>query len=352
MTKTYNEKYGKRGDRHVHRVQSRVGGRGRPRRQGKGGLPVPVLGGVGHAGRRHMAGMGVRYRQLQGATGKTNGGSRTSSFGQLRKRTRKPDVSTRQGRMITVSAPKCSRIPAVGAGGLRLHDGGEWTGKKCRVKRGFVKLYVMANPQPTKIVVLPATVGSAGGAGRFRALPERGMVTVGGADGGAGEAIQHSKDPGPDAPPGSWTAAPHPAVIPDTRIASRRVSRPAHRSSRTPRGIIGQRSVSSVVMPRTALRGRRGRVRACGCGPGHPAQDQHDGARQGIRRFAWHIGKGPSGREPRATRPDLPGRKERRENRTWETGASRPTRPAAVSRTAMPSGTAAGGRSSTPSPTR
>ena len=137
----------------------------RPRRQGKGGLPVPVLGGVGHAGRRRMAGMGVRYRQLQGATGKTNWWSRTSSFGQLRKRTRKPDVSTCQGRMITVSDPKRSRIPAVGAGGLMLHDGDEWTGKKCRVKRGFVKLYVMANPQPAKIVVLPATDGSAGGAG-------------------------------------------------------------------------------------------------------------------------------------------------------------------------------------------
>ena len=39
------------------------------------------------------------------------------------------DVSTYQGRTITVSDPKHSRIPAADATGLKQHNRGEWTGK-------------------------------------------------------------------------------------------------------------------------------------------------------------------------------------------------------------------------------
>ena len=39
-------------------------------------------------------------------------------------------------------------------------------------------------------------------------------------------------------------------------------------------------------------------MRLCGCSPGHPAQDQRDGARQGVGRCVGRIGKGPAGRRP------------------------------------------------------
>ena len=53
-------------------------------------------------------GMGVRYRQLEGAIGKMIVESKTPSFSQLRKRMWRLDVNTYQGWMITVSDPKHS----------------------------------------------------------------------------------------------------------------------------------------------------------------------------------------------------------------------------------------------------
>ena len=94
-------------------------------------------------------GMGVRYRQLEGAIGKMIGESRTPTFSQLRKRIGNLDMDTDQGGMITVSDRKRSRILAADATGLKQHNRGEWMGKKWKVKRGFVKLHVPTNDHLT-----------------------------------------------------------------------------------------------------------------------------------------------------------------------------------------------------------
>ena len=115
-------------------------------------------------------GLGVRYRQLEGAIGKMIGEPRTPSFSQPRKRMRMLDVSTYQGGMITVSGPKRSMILAADATRLKQHNRGEWMGKKWRVKRGFVKLHVMVDTQTMKIVALSVTDESVGDVTEFRPL--------------------------------------------------------------------------------------------------------------------------------------------------------------------------------------
>ena len=68
---------------------------------------------------------------------------------------------------------------------------------------------------------------SVGDVTEFRSLLRQGMGAVGGAEGGAGEATHHSKDPGPDAPARELDGGSSPrAVVPDTKTTSRRASTP------------------------------------------------------------------------------------------------------------------------------
>ena len=164
-------------------------------------------------------GLGVRYRQLEGAVGKMIGESRTPSFSQLRKRMGRLDVSTYQGGMITVSDPTHSRILAADATGLKQHNRGEWMGKKWRVKRGFVKLHVMVDTQTMKIVALSVTDESVGDVAEFRSLLGQSMNAIG-ARGGADDAPYHSKDPGPNAPAGKQDCAPPRHPVYQNRLAS------------------------------------------------------------------------------------------------------------------------------------
>ena len=179
-------------------------------------------------------------------------------------------------------------------------------GQKWRVKRGFVKLHVMVDTQTMKIVALSATDKSVGDVTEFRSLLGQGMEAIG-TKGGAGDTPYHSKDPGPDTlagERGDGTPPRHPAY--KNRLASgiSTLAPPPSDRQNDP--------AAAYIVYSNAAYGSRDNVAACGCGSGHPAQDQRDGARQVVRGRVGHIGKGPSGRESRghATGPAEPGGEE------------------------------------------
>ena len=197
MTKTDNEKYVKRGADLFIEYNPEWEDEVNHANERKVGAPYLYSETLIMLAAALRVGMGVQYRQLEGAISKMIGESKTPSFSQLRKRMGKLDVNTDQCGMITVSDRKRSRILAVDASGLKLHNRGEWMRKKWKVKRGFVKLHVMVDTQTMKIVALSVTDESVGDVTEFRSLLGQSMDAIDGAKGGAPD---HPKDPSPDAP--------------------------------------------------------------------------------------------------------------------------------------------------------
>ena len=256
-------------------------------------------------------GMGIRYRQLEGAIGKMIGESRAPSFSQLRMRMGGLDVSTYRSEMVTVPDRTHSRILAADATGLKRHDTGEWTGKKRGAKRGFVKLHVMVDTQTMKIVALSVTDESVGDVTEFRPLLGQCMDA---AEGGAGDAVHHSKDPGPDVPAGKQDCMPrrHPAY--QNRLASG-IPPLASLSSDRP-----DDPAAADIIYGDAAYGSRYNVAACaraGVVPGILHRINVTARNRGSGD-AWGISvRDQLGGSPEATRLDLLSREEKRENQAY-----------------------------------
>ena len=310
MTKTDNEKYVKRGADMFIEYNPEWEGEVSRANEGKVGAPYRYSETLIMLAAALRVGMGVRYRQLEGAIGKMIGEPRTPSFSQLRKRMGKLDVSTSQGGMITVSDPKHSRILAADATGLKQHNRGEWMGKKWKVKRGFVKLHVMVDTQTMKIVALSVTDESVGDVAEFRSLLGQSMDAV-----GAGDGARRSKNPGQDAPDGKrGDGAPprHPSY--QNRLASG-IPPLASLSSNIP----DDPTASDIVYCGAAY-GSRINVTACaraGVVPGilHKINVTARGKGSGD---AWGVSvRDQLGGSPEATRLDLISREEKRENQAY-----------------------------------
>ena len=252
--------------------------------------------------------------QLERTVGKMLGESKTPSFSQLRKRMERLDVSTYRSGVITVSDPKHSRILAADMTGLKQHNRGEWMGKKWRVKRGFVKLHVMVDTQTMKIVALSVTDESVADVTEFCSLLGQSMDAIG-AEGGAGDASYHSKDPGLDAPAGErgdGTPSRHSAY--QNRLASGISSLAPPLSDRP------DDPAAADIIYGNAAYGSRYNVAACArvdIVPGilHRINVTARGKGSGA---AWGISVSDQlGGGPKATRLDLLSREEKRENQTY-----------------------------------
>ena len=313
MTKTDNEKYVKRGADMFIEYNTEWEDEVSHANKGKVGAPYRYSETLIMLAAALRVGMGVRYRQLEGAIGKMIGESRTPSFSQLRKRMGRLDVSTYQGGMVTVSDPEHSRVLAVDATGLKQHNRGEWMGKKWRVKRGFVKLHVMVDTQTMKIVALSVTDESVGDVTEFRSLLGQSMDAVE-ARGGAGDTTHHSKDPGQDAPAGKRDCPQPRHPIYQNRLAS---------------GITPLASLcpdrpddpaAADIIYGDAAYGSRCNVAACarvGIVPGilHRINVTARGKGSGD---AWGVSvRDQLGGSPGATRLDLLSREEKRENQVY-----------------------------------
>ena len=313
MTKTDNEKYVKRGADLFIEYNPEWEDEAGHANKGKVGAPYRYSETLIMLAATLRVGMGVRYRQLEGAIGKMIGESKTPSFSQLRKRIGRLDVNTYQGGMITVSDPNHSRILAADATGLKRHNRGEWMGKKWRVKRGFVERHVMVDTQTMKIVALSVTDESVGDVTEFHSLLGQSVDAVG-AKGGADDAPCHSKDPGPDAPAGEQDCAPprHPAY--QNRLASG-ISPLAPPPSDRP-----DDPAAADIVYGDAAYGSRDSVAACaraGVVPGILHRINVTARNKGSGD-AWGISvRDQLGGCPEATRPDLLSREEKRENQTY-----------------------------------
>ena len=311
MTKTDNEKYVKRGADMFIEYNPEWEGDVRYANKGKVGAPYQYSETLIMLAAALRVGMGVRYRQLEGAIGKMIGESRTPSFSQLRKRMGRLDVSTYQGGMIIVSDPEHSRVLAADATGLKQHNRGEWMGKKWRVKRGFVKLHVMVDTQTMKIVALSVTDESVGDVTEFRPLLGQCMDA---AEGGVGDAVHHSKDPGPDVQTGKQDCVPrrHPAY--QNRLASG-IPPLASLSSDRP-----DYPAAADIVYGDAAYGSRYNVRACaraGVVPGILHRINVTARNKGSGD-AWGVSvRDQLGGSPEATRLDLLSREEKRENQAY-----------------------------------
>ena len=94
MTKTDNEKYVKRGADMFIEYNPEWEDEVSHANQGKVGAPYRYSETLIMLAAALRVGLGVRYRQLEGAVGKMIGESRTPSFSQLGKRMGRLDVST------------------------------------------------------------------------------------------------------------------------------------------------------------------------------------------------------------------------------------------------------------------
>lgn len=108
--------------------------------------------------------LGVRYRQLEGMLGRMVGESNTPAYSQLYKRISGLDADIRRdpGGVVTVSDRKGSRVLALDASGLKQHNRGEWMRAKWKVRRGFVKMHVLVDTETMKILALEVTDDSVG----------------------------------------------------------------------------------------------------------------------------------------------------------------------------------------------
>ena len=243
--------------------------------------------------------LGIRYRQLEGMVGKMVGGSNTPAYSQLYKRINRLDADIRRNPdgMVTVSDRKGSRMLALDASGLKQHNRGEWMRAKWRVRRGFVKMHVLVDTETMKILALEVTDDAVGDSTMFESLLGQ-VVDAGGA--------RHTEPP----------AAPRSGGGP--RYENLLASGIPPLASFFP-GAPRNRAAPDLLLGDAAY-GSRKNVAACaraGVTPGiaHTINVTARGRGSGD---AWGISvRDQMGGSPDATRLDLMGREEKRENQAY-----------------------------------
>ena len=291
--KTDNEKYVRRGADLV--IEYNPGWEDDVRRanEGKVGAPYQYAETLVMMAAALRSALGVKYRQLEGMVGRMAGRSNTPAYSQLYKRITglDADISRGSGGVVTVSDRKSRRILALDASGLKQHNRGEWMRAKWKKRRGFVKMHILVDTETMKILALEVTDDSVGDSAMFGAL----LGQVAGAGDGAGRSLEPPAAP----PPGAAGSGSNSSSVTgyENLLASGVLPLASLRAGGAPRGA---HDAPDVVLGDAAY-GSRENAAACARArmvPWHPAQNQRDGARQGIRRRVGRVRKGPAGGKP------------------------------------------------------
>ena len=304
--KTDNEKYVRRGADLVIEYDPEWEDDVRRANEGKVGAPYQYADTLIMLAAGIRVAQGVRYRQLQGMVGKMIGRSNAPVFSQLCKRINGLDADIRRGPdgMVTVSDRKGPRVLALDASGLKQHNRGEWMRAKWKVRRGFVKMHVLVDTETMKILALEVTDDSVGDPTMFESLLGQ-VVDADGAN--AEDGTRHAEPP---AAPRSDGGGPR-----YENLLASGVSPLASFFPGAPR----DRTAPDLLLGDAAY-GSRKNISACaraGVTPGiaHTVNVTARGKGSGD---AWGMSvRDQMGGSPDATRLDLMGREQKRENQTY-----------------------------------
>ena len=307
--KTDNEKYVRRGADLVIEYNPEWEDDVRHANEGKVGAPYRYSDALVMMAAALRSALGVRYRQLEGMVGRMVGESNTPSFSQLYKRIGRldADINGDSNGVVTVSDKKNRRMLALDASGLKQHNRGEWMRAKWKVRRGFVKMHVLVDTETKKILALEVTDDSVGDSSMFGAL--LGQIV----DAGAGGCARRGPRPPAAPPPGGNSSS---SVTGYENLLASGVPPLASFCPGAPRA---PRAAHDLLLGDAAY-GSRENVAACaraGVTPGimHKINVTARGRGSGD---AWGESvRDQLGGSPDATRLDLVGREERRENQAY-----------------------------------
>ena len=246
---TGSEKHAKRGaDLVTGHDPERVDGAGRAD-GGRAGAPYMYAETLIMMAAAPGVAMGVRCRQLQGMLGGITGASNAPALSRPHKRISRPgaDISRDSNWVVTVSDRRGPRVLALDSSGLKQHNRSEWTGAKWGVRRGFVKMHVLAGTWTMKILAPGVTDDAAGDPAMFESLPGQ-VADAGGAGEGGGAPRAE-----PPAAPGLGGGGPGYGNLLASGVPPPPPPRSRH-SFREPPGT-GPRPISCLAMPRTAQGG-------------------------------------------------------------------------------------------------
>ena len=99
---------------------------------------------------------GIQLRQLEGLLGKMLEGHASPDYTVLCRRINKLDVDIDNG-IVTVYDPKKLLTLVVDSTGIKQFNRGEWIRQKWKVRRGFVKIHILADIETKKIIAVMVT---------------------------------------------------------------------------------------------------------------------------------------------------------------------------------------------------
>ncbi len=179
MAATDNEKYVRRGRGLAVSYDPGWEDDLREANAGKEGAPFRYAGALVMAAAAVRTSLGVQYRQLSGLLAGMLGGHGAPHYSVLARRMARLDVDIGGG-VVRVSGGGQPMTLLADATGLKQCNRGEWIRKKWKVKRGFVKLHLLADADTKKILAAVVTDDRTGDSPMLKEL----LGTVAGPRGG------------------------------------------------------------------------------------------------------------------------------------------------------------------------
>ena len=112
---------------------------------------------------------GASYEALEGLARQASGDDGTPRHARTCRRINGIKAGIRGGMVIASSSKRAVRM-ATDSSGLQRNDRGEWITKKCKLKRGFVRVHVLVDVDTRRVLALKVTDEKTGDAPVFEAL--------------------------------------------------------------------------------------------------------------------------------------------------------------------------------------